>query len=140
MFLLRSIFWLTIVFTSMAWTPDGMRAGPGAFGRVVADSGPELAAAARQAALGQITARLTSGTDDPARQLLANAALTYLDGQVPSASPAGRSKNWCIQTEEACARDAAKLTALIAAGEPGQASDSAILPAPPRRMLKSTGR
>lgn len=150
-FLLRSIFWLTIVFTSMSWTVDEMRPGPHpgshALGEAIAEGGSAMASAARQAALARIGTQMADGAGDQAKQLLENAALSYLAGGgsvqavpvqgVQSQAVSNRARVWCTATDDVCARDAARLTALIAANQSDEAdeaaSGSSLLPLAPRR-------
>jgi hypothetical protein len=147
LFLLRSIFWLTIVFTSMSWTVGDMRPGPHpgpqALGEAVAESGSAVASAA----LGQIEAQVMDGAGDKTRQLLEKAALSYLTGRsstqpaanqaVPGQAAANQARQWCVATDDVCARDAARLTALIAANQSEEAADNTgsgvLLPTPKHR-------
>jgi hypothetical protein len=146
LFLLRSIFWLTIVFTSMSWTVGDMRPGPHpgpqALGEAVAESGSAVASAAQQAALGQIEAHVMDGAGDKTRQLIEKAALSYLTGKssnlaAPNQAAPGQAREWCIATDDVCARDATRLTALIAANQSDEADDNAgngvLLPTPKHR-------
>jgi hypothetical protein len=144
-FLLRSIFWLTIVFTSMSWTVDEVRPGSHSGSRVlsdaIAESGSALAGAARQAALTQIEAQATDGAGDQTQQFLEKAALTYLSGKssaqaVRTQAVPIQARAWCVAADDVCARDAARLTALIAANQSDEADDNSgggMLPSPRHR-------
>ena len=149
LFLLRSIFWLTVVFTSMSWTVDGERqpgspSGSQALGDVVAESSAAVVQAAQQVALGQIAAHMTDSTGDKTRQLVERAAVSYLldkgpDQTAVSQAVSAQTRQWCVDSDAACAQDSARLTALIVANQSDQADDShersAVPPAPKRRAI-----
>ncbi len=109
-FLLRCVFWLSIVYSSMSWavgpSTDGLRAAaavgqPAALRQAVLDGGLALAGAARAAAVDGATA-------------------------------------WCVNSPRQCLADATQLTALVSAnqaedlGDPAaDAASIALFPLPP---------
>jgi len=155
LFLLRSIFWLSVVFTSMSWTVGGdMQPGsssaPRAFGDAVAESGAAMAHAARQVAMDQIETHIGDGAGDKTTQLVEKAAFSYLVGQGSNQAPLGQAvmhqaREWCVKSDDVCARDAARLTALFVANQFDEAdafTTSNVIPSAPkhRAAVRVTAR
>jgi hypothetical protein len=155
LFLLRSIFWLTVVFTSMSWTVDGngppeSHSGSQALGEAVAEGSAAMAHAAQRVALGQIEAHMMDTGGDKTRQVVERAALSYLldrgEGQTAvSQAVSIQTREWCVNSDAVCARDAARLTALIVANQFDPADDSSgttDVPAAPKRraIVRITAR
>ncbi|WP_158809614.1 hypothetical protein [Beijerinckia sp. L45] len=63
-FLIRSVFWLSIVFSSMAWTVDASQPPqPHALRDAVVQGGLEIASAAKDAAVSQVRAWCVKSAD-----------------------------------------------------------------------------